>query len=43
MPDYEGKLVVLAVDDTPKNLDVVKGILSADYVVSRRWSMARWL
>jgi putative two-component system response regulator len=27
------KLVVLAVDDTPENLDVVKGLLSPQYIV----------
>ena len=27
------KSTILAVDDTPENLDVVKGILGADYVV----------
>ena len=27
------KPVVLAVDDTPENLDVVKGILASDYMV----------
>jgi len=27
------KFTILAVDDTPENLDVVKGILSADYIV----------
>ena len=29
----EDKPVVLAVDDTPENLDVVKGLLSSQYVV----------
>ena len=29
----EDKPVVLAVDDTPENLDVVKGLLSSRYVV----------
>jgi CheY-like chemotaxis protein len=27
------KPVVLAVDDTPENLDVVKGLLSSQYIV----------
>jgi len=31
--ELEKKPVVLAVDDTPENLDVVKGLLSAQYVV----------
>jgi CheY-like chemotaxis protein len=31
--EQEKRPVVLAVDDTPENLDVVKGILSADYIV----------
>ena len=31
MNDKAQRPVVLAVDDTPENLDVVKGILSADY------------
>lgn len=29
----ENKLVVLAVDDTPENLDVVKGLLIPQYIV----------
>ena len=33
MTEQESKPVVLAVDDTPENLDVVKGLLSAQYVV----------
>ena len=33
MTELEKKPVVLAVDDTPENLDVVKGLLSAQYVV----------
>ena len=33
MSDRTEKFTVLAVDDTPENLDVVKGILSADYIV----------
>jgi sigma-B regulation protein RsbU (phosphoserine phosphatase) len=33
MSDKQGKPVVLAVDDTPENLDVVKGILASDYIV----------
>ncbi len=33
MSDTTEKFTVLAVDDTPENLDVVKGILSADYIV----------
>jgi len=31
--EQERKPVVLAVDDTPEDLDVVKGLLSAQYVV----------
>jgi CheY-like chemotaxis protein len=31
--EEHNKPVILAVDDTPENLDVVKGILSDDYVV----------
>ena len=27
------KATILAVDDTPENLDVVKGLLSDDYIV----------
>ena len=33
MVDQQSKPVVLAVDDTPENLDVVKGILAQDYLV----------
>ncbi len=33
MPDDAGKSVILAVDDTPENLDVVKGLLSPHYTV----------
>jgi sigma-B regulation protein RsbU (phosphoserine phosphatase) len=33
MNDTQSKPVVLAVDDTPENLDVVKGILASDYTV----------
>ena len=33
MTEQVDKPVVLAVDDTPENLDVVKGLLSAQYVV----------
>ena len=33
MSDATEKLTVLAVDDTPENLDVVKGILSPEYIV----------
>ena len=33
MNDKQDKAVILAVDDTPENLDVVKGILGNDYVV----------
>jgi sigma-B regulation protein RsbU (phosphoserine phosphatase) len=33
MNDTPSKPVVLAVDDTPENLDVVKGILAGDYTV----------
>lgn len=33
MGKQEKKFTVLAVDDTPENLDVVKGILAHDYVV----------
>jgi sigma-B regulation protein RsbU (phosphoserine phosphatase) len=33
MTDMQQKPVVLAVDDTPENLDVVKGILASDYTV----------
>ena len=27
------KFTILAVDDTPENLDVVKGVLGSDYIV----------
>jgi sigma-B regulation protein RsbU (phosphoserine phosphatase) len=33
MSDSNNKFTILAVDDTPENLDVVKGILSPDYIV----------
>ena len=33
MTASENKLVVLAVDDTPENLDVVKGLLVPQYIV----------
>jgi len=33
MSETTEKFTILAVDDTPENLDVVKGILSADYIV----------
>lgn len=33
MPDQDGKPVILAVDDTPENLDTVKSILVPNYVV----------
>jgi putative two-component system response regulator len=33
MTETENKLVVLAVDDTPENLDVVKGLLTPKYTV----------
>lgn len=33
MADTQDKAVILAVDDTPENLDVVKGVLGVDYVV----------
>ena len=33
MTDKPAKPVILAVDDTPENLDVVKGILASDYTV----------
>lgn len=33
MPDKNKKFTVLAVDDTPENLDVVKGILTPEYIV----------
>ena len=33
MTDKPAKPVILAVDDTPENLDVVKGILASEYTV----------
>ena len=33
MADSSGQAVILAVDDTPENLDVVKGALGADYTI----------
>jgi len=33
MTDTPDKAVILAVDDTPENLDVVKGVLGADYII----------
>ena len=33
MADTPDKAVILAVDDTPENLDVVKGVLGADYTI----------
>ena len=33
MNENQSKPVILAVDDTPENLDVVKGILASDYLV----------
>ncbi len=33
MTEQTEKLVVLAVDDTPENLDVVKGLLSSRFIV----------
>jgi len=33
MSDKNNKFTILAVDDTPENLDVVKGILSPEYIV----------
>jgi sigma-B regulation protein RsbU (phosphoserine phosphatase) len=33
LPDMPAKPVILAVDDTPENLDVVKGILASSYTV----------
>ena len=33
MPENENKKVILAVDDAPENLDVVKGLLSPHYTV----------
>jgi CheY-like chemotaxis protein len=41
------KSTILAVDDTPENLDVVKGVLGANYIVkgttlSKRRPAVRW-
>ena len=33
MADLSEQVVILAVDDTPENLDVVKGALGGDYVI----------
>ena len=33
MTEAPDKAVILAVDDTPENLDVVKGVLGADYII----------
>jgi putative two-component system response regulator len=33
MADRSKQVVILAVDDTPENLDVVKGALAGDYVI----------
>jgi putative two-component system response regulator len=33
MSDQQSRLAVLAVDDSPENLDLVKGILGGDYIV----------
>ena len=33
MAEAAKKIVILAVDDTPENLDVVKGVLGGDYVI----------
>lgn len=33
MPDQENKPVILAVDDTPENLDMVKNILVPEFIV----------
>ena len=33
MSESRHKFTILAVDDTPENLDVVKGILAKDYIV----------
>ena len=33
MADRSKQVVILAVDDTPENLDVVKGALGGDYVI----------
>jgi putative two-component system response regulator len=40
MPSSTEKATVLAVDDTPENLDVVKGLLSDDYIVKAATSGA---
>jgi sigma-B regulation protein RsbU (phosphoserine phosphatase) len=40
MSDTPAKYTILAVDDTPENLDVVKGILSSDYIVKAATSGA---
>ena len=40
MNDKQDKAVILAVDDTPENIDVVKGILGNDYVVKAATSGA---
>jgi len=33
VPETQAKFTILAVDDTPENLDVVKGILGSQYIV----------
>ena len=33
MTEADKKAVILAVDDTPENLDVVKGVLGGDFVI----------
>jgi putative two-component system response regulator len=33
MTEAGKKIVILAVDDTPENLDVVKGVLGGDYLI----------
>lgn len=33
MTDTPSRAVILAVDDTPENLDVVKGALGSDYII----------
>lgn len=40
MPSPTDKATILAVDDTPENLDVVKGLLSVDYTVKAATSGA---
>ena len=40
MPDSTDKATILAVDDTPENLDVVKGLLSDNYIVKAATSGA---